>query len=325
MKDQATHEEQGQQHSNLMDSPIQATSMGTSAASPPPLQLTASSLSDLVSPVAAMAAQGTMQLTSLNDYNDSEADHDPSHLSDAIIKATDEYTDLMHSHYLIPTTDPSILYTPAEILLACRLMLRAMREGTRITVAANGREYLDYARAQIGSSDAAEALDGELNWNPTYPGRSNTDFGAWLLDGGPVPDASTGVMNCWELVMFSAYRAGYATEAGLRRVYQAFAHDLANIDVNTSIANFETALRRGDEYVYDPSNADSPKPLEGDIVIFNNLGAHVAVATGGSNAAGEVEIMSLWTQNSRSVYRTTIEELLRSASGPIRFYSPNWR
>ncbi len=127
MKDQAQQESQGHQHSNLMDAPMQATAVGTSA-SPPPLQLQASSLADLVSPVAAMA-QSPVQLTGLGDYNDKKPEHDPSQLSDAVIQATDEYKDLLNKHHLVPTTDPSILYTPAEILLACRLLLRSMREG----------------------------------------------------------------------------------------------------------------------------------------------------------------------------------------------------
>ena len=305
-----------------MEAPLQATKAGNSAP-PPPMQLTASSLSDYVSPVASMAA---MQLTKLSDYNDSEADHDPSHLSDALIEATDEYKHLLHSHYLIPTTDPSILYSPEEILLACRLMLRSMREGNAVDVAAHGRGFLDQARAQIGSSRSAEAMTDDLNWQPTFPGRSNTDFGAWLLDGGPEPDPSSGIMNCWELVMWSAYRAGFATERGLRTVYQVFASDLAGGDINGSIASFEAALRSGDEHVYDPNDADSPRPLTGDIIIFNNLGAHVAVATGTSTGGGEIEIVSLWTQNSKTVVRTTIEALMRDgASGPIRFYSPNWQ
>ena len=325
MKEQVAQLKEGAHASNLALGPQSANPTGASA-SPPPFQLQASSLADLVSPVAALAnSPAPLQLSSLNDYNDSEPDHDPSHVSDAAIRATDEYIHILHTHYLVPTTDPSILYTPNEILLACRLMLRAMREGTNVDARAQAVEYLNQARAQIGTAEKAESMEDDLSWSSTFPGVQNTDFGDWLLSNGAEPDPASGVMNCWELVMWSAYRAGFATKAGLANVYRAFAADLQNLSVPAAVANFETALRRGEEQVYDPNDSDSPRPLTGDIVIFNNLGDHVAVATGNTTGSGEVEIMSLWTQNSRSVYKTTIEELLRSSRGPIRFYSPNWR
>lgn len=301
---------------NLTDSPA------TTTAKAPALNPQASSLKDMVSPVQALAQNTTN--VSLKDYNDTDPKHDPSNVSDAWIKSTAEYTELMQTYYLIPTTDPSQLYTPDEILLACRLMLRAMREGRTVTVAANGKEFLDQARMQRGVTTQAESLENKLSWNNQSVGLQNTEFGKWLLGGGPEPDPATGIMNCWELVMYSAYKAGFATLAGLKKLYSDFNTGL-NTDVTKGIADFENALRSGKEQVYDPSKpADSPKPLRGDIVIFNNLGAHVAVATGNYTSAG-VEIMSLWTQNSKKVYKTTVEELLKSTSGPVRFYSPKWQ
>ena len=76
------------------------------------------------------------------------------------------------------------------------------------------------------------------------------------------------------------------------------------------------------EQVYDPSDKDSPRPLRGDIVIFNTLAEHVAVATG-DRVGSKAEVMSLWTQNSRHVYTTTIEDLM-SPGARIRFFSPKW-
>lgn len=316
------------QNSNLSAAPESAE--GGMSMAPPTFQLKAShSLKDAVSPVQRMAMSAApIQMVSLSDYNDNDTRHDPSNVTDAWIQSTDEYTALMQRYYLIPTTDPTQLYTPAEIVMACRLMLRALREGRNVTVDADGRDFLNQARAQRGSAAAAEGLNNSLSWRPTNPGSpaQYTDFGKWLLDNGPEPNASTGIMNCWELVMFSAYKAGFATKSGLTTVYQSFATDLQAGDIGRAISNFETALRRGNEQVYNPANhATSPKPLRGDIVIFDNLGAHVAVATG-SYSGSKVEIMSLWTQNSRKTTRTTVEDLMADgASGPIRFYSPRWR
>lgn len=322
MKANESPQSAGKQSSNL-ESQAGETSQSGASLAPPAFQLKASSLADLVSPVANLARnEPTAQLKSLTDYNDKDKKHDPSNVSDSDIQGTDEYKALMNAHYLIPTTDPSILYTPEEILLACRLMLRAMREGTTVDASKDAKTYLDRARMQVGTSDQAESLDGKLKWSSTFPGVDNTNFGDWLLSGGAEPDASTGVMNCWELVMFSAFKAGFASKSGLTTVYKAFASDLAK-DVGMAVTNFENALRQGKEQVFDPKDADSPKPLKGDIVIFNTLAEHVAIATGGT-ASGSPEIMSLWTQNSKKVYKTSVDELLKETKGPVRFYSPKW-
>jgi hypothetical protein len=290
---------------------------------PPAFQLKASSLADLVSPVAALARNtAPVQMVRLNDFNDHNARHDASLVSEADIRGTDEFISLRNTYVWVPTTDPSTLYSEAEVVMACRLILRALREGTAVDVAAQGRTYMDRARMQMGTAAKAESMGNNLNWHSTFPGQDNTDFGRWLLDGGPEPDATRGVMNCWELVMFSAYRAGFATRGGLATVYRQFASDLTG-DIPRAVTAFENALKQGREQVFDPNNADSPRPLRGDLVIFNTLAAHVAIATGGSQA-GSPEIMSLWTQNSRHVYQTSVDRLLQDTSGPVRFFSPRW-
>jgi hypothetical protein len=317
-----SQEQNGHSVSNLAPESEGGSKEGKSL-SPPAFQLKASSLADLVSPVAALARNtDPMQMKKLADYNDKDPKHDASLVTEADIKGTDEYTLLMQTYYLVPTTDPSTLYTPEEILMACRLMLRALREGTAVDAATQGKTYLDRARMQLGTATKAESFKDGLNWSSTFPGSNNTDFGKWLLDGGAEPDASKGIMNCWELVMFSAYKAGFASKGGLATVYKQFAADLTT-DIPKAVTNFENALKQGKEQVFDPSNADSPRPLRGDIVIFNTLAAHVAIATGGQKG-GSPEVMSLWTQNSKKVFQTSIDTLLKDTSGPVRFYSPKW-
>ncbi len=313
---------EGHAASNLSQSSQGSEQEGKSLA-PPAFQLKASSLADLVSPVAALARkQAPVQMSRLGDYNDRDAQHDASLVPAAEIRATEEFILLRNTYILVPTTDPSTLYTEAEVLMACRLMLRSMREGTAVDASTQGRLYLDRARMQLGTAANAESMRNNLSWSATFPGQNNTDFGRWLLDSGPEPDAGTGVMNCWELVMFSAFRAGFASKAGLTTIYRQFANGLTT-DVPAAVTTFENALKQGREQVFDPRNPDSPKPLRGDLVIFNTLAAHVAIATGGDQT-GSPELMSLWTQNSRRVYQTSVDRLLRDTAGPVRFFSPRW-
>jgi hypothetical protein len=166
------------------------------------------------------------------------------------------------------------------------------------------------AREQLGSERQAEAMANKLHWTNEDASLANTEFGRWLLSGGPEPAAAGGDMNCWELVMFSAFRAGFTTKPRLEALYKKFAADVAK-DVSAGVTAFETAVRRGPEQVYVPADPDSPRPLVGDLVIFNTVASHAAVATG-AYPGGKVEIMSLWTQNTRQVTATC------STSRPVR-------
>ncbi len=298
--------------------------------SPPTFQLKASSLMDLVSPVQMLAMNGPIvQRTSLNDFNNQDANNDPSHLTDAQIQGTDEYTTLSQTYYLIPTTDPSQLYTPAEITMACRLMVRAMREGQTVDPIADARTYLDRARMQLNTSEQAEASENNFAWGNQGQGMQLTEFGRWLLGGGPEPDAATGNMNCWEFVMFSAYQQGFVSKAALTTLYTDFNTNMTNSggDVPGTFATMERAIQGSTPQPYVSGDPDSARPLTGDIVIFGGgMYQHVAIATGNMVTQGRnqhVEIMSLWTQNRGRVVRTTIEAL-NPGGNAIRFFSPAW-
>jgi hypothetical protein len=276
---------------------------------------------------ATQPAAGTapVQRSRLRDFKDADPAHEPSHLDDATIRATNEYKAYMNPSLVWQWRDH---VTDAEALLACRLILRAMRQGQVVIWTSGARTFLNQARAQLGTLQQAEGFVNQFDWNNQAPDLQNTQFGRWLLAGGPKPDPTTGSdhLNCWEMVMYSAYRAGFTTMARLQALYQSFEAALQAGSVGTAISDFEKALRRGQEFVYDRNDPDSPRPLPGDIVIFNNLGAHVAVAIGEDPGTGEIAIMSLWIQNSQSIFRTTVEYLLdnSSATGPVRFFSPAW-
>lgn len=131
-------------------------------------------------------------------------------------------------------------------------------------------------------------------------------------------------MNCWELVLYSAFKGGVLNKARILTLYKKFTDDFkATGSVVTAAKSFDM-LKKGSEYTYDKDNSDSPKPIKGDLVIFKDFPTHVTIATGNITIEG-IEIMSLWTQNSKNTYKTTIEELItRGAASPVKFFTPNW-
>ncbi|MCB9230786.1 MAG: hypothetical protein H6581_03950 [Bacteroidia bacterium] len=301
-----------------------------------------------------MATKGpanVVQMASINDYADrNNPAHDPSRLSDTQIRATDEYIEMARAHYYIPTTDPSILYSLEEITLATRLALRSIREGNSFTVASNGQTFLDRAKEQLGTVRHIEGQANNLHWSAfssqdaaTNPSVLQSQYAKWILLNQPEPNPNSGIMNCWEMVMYGAYRAGYVTVSRLRQIYLTanssfvtrYNHIVDQVRNHGADPNsftfpsfgdtFESEIRASSEYIFDPSNSNSPSPLPGDIVIFNRAAGHAAISTGTVNSNGQHEIMSLWTQNRGRIVRTTIEALLADGAGtPVKFWSARW-
>jgi len=278
----------------------------------------AQSLWSLANGAPAAALPGLVHRSCILDYADpAHPEYDPSRISDARIAGTNEYRSLMNPALVWQTRDR---VTTAEAKLACRLILRVLRTGGHVNWQTQARTYVMQAREQLASMHQAEGLAGGLHWTNQEASLTNTAFGRWLLSGGPEPTAATGDMNCWELVMFSAYLQGYTTKPRLAAIYTTFAAGMA-ADLAAGVTAFETAIRRGPEQVYAPADPDTPRPVAGDLVIFGTVATHAAVATG-NYPGGKVEVMSLWTQNARHTFRTTVEDL--RASGPFRFFSPHW-
>lgn len=280
------------------------------------------------------AARRRVQRVSINAYNDGLPRHDPSQLSDADVQATDEYRS-----FLAHPLDPPPKATPEEALLAVRLLLRWLREGkSTIPYTDEGvaQEFIGRARSQLGALGGAEGQVGQLSWAPfdsklaaSSPEKMHSDFTRWVLAGGPEPDALSGRMNCWEMVLFGAYRAGYISFPRMQEIY-----DRAVVSYNVGGAKtvpdaVERELRGANgEHVFTPGDAGSPQPLAGDMVIFNRAGNHAAISTGTVTATGDHEVISLWTQPDRinTVQRTTIEALVAIVGDgrPVRFWSAQW-
>jgi len=171
--------------------------------------------------------------------------------------------------------------------------------------------------------------DGNAGWREpatTSHGYRN-DFLHWLQDGtGTVPEPSpvTAVMNCWQVVFFSAYRAGLVTKAQLQDIHQqassaaAAASDAKGHELNSTrafsdirdfgrqmaragqgayYATLEQSLYRGNLSQYQFASPTGANPTDipvGNVVIFDSLYHHVALSLGVRDAQGRQLVMSLW-------------------------------
>ena len=278
-----------------------------------------------------------LQRSRLRDFADtSNPAHDPSHLTDAQIEATNEFKSYRNASSPWQTVHHM---TPDEARLACRLILRAIREGQSITWG-DARRFMGLARAQLGTLTSAEAFVGINVWVPfssstasTTPAALRSEFGRWLLAGGPEPATSVSEMNCWEIILFSAYVGGFLSRVRLQAIYDlAVANVTAGI--RTSVGDtVESELRSGAVHIFDPGDPDSPAPLAGDMVIFNRAAVHAAISLGTTTTGtGDHTIVSFWepVNGNPHVERTTIERVLSVAAGagitatPVRFWNVNW-
>jgi hypothetical protein len=253
---------------------------------------------------------------------------DPSRVTDAQLDATDEFT------AYIASSTPAKKVSPEDARLALRLLLRYLNELSPGTVF--GPHDLDgwlrTAQARSKVAGSAEGAVGTGEWvglsplDVRGPATSGSEFMQWMLGGGAVPAVKTAKGNCWEMVMFSAYRAGQISEARMREIYtKGQAADKARGGYAFP-ETVEAELRDGTRYVYDPAKAGSPRPLRGDVVIFGTAAGHVALATG-RVVGGQVEIISHWgpPHHNLTIETTTVEDLLKNgARGPVTFWSPRW-
>lgn len=269
-----------------------------------------------------------IQRARLRDYSDASKDeYDPSRLSDAKIEATNEFKAYMNQKLVWQKKDK---VTKEEALLACRLLLRAIREKKSVDWETGGRIYLNKARKQLGVVQAIEPFVGTIPWEQQAVSLLGTDFGKWLLAGGSAPNSSTYTMNCWEVVFFGAYEKGYVSKKWLKGFYKNFTANLkskqaAGGDVLTD-KSIENKLRASAEYTFDPADPDTKSPLAGDIVIFKTAVTHTAISLG-TKTGGKHDVISLWNKpGTKLLQKTTIEDLLAvGASKPVKFWSPGWK
>jgi hypothetical protein len=256
----------------------------------------------------SQSAYTILQRLRLRNYKDKKPEHDPSKLSDSEIEATKEYKDYMDKSSAWQT---ELKVKREEALLACRLMLRAMRGGVKVKVKKEARDYVLSAREQLGTLVEAEKLKGKLEWVGSGPSEfaspttAKSDFTKWILGGGSEP-TDTGKMNCWEMVLFAAYKGKFIDKTWIETVYK----EAAKKSGMGPPAEIEKNLCKGPRLKFDPKDSDSPEPLPGDIVIFDIAAKHVAISF--KKEAGKHKVISLWTTSgpSNTVVEDSIENIL---------------
>ena len=273
-----------------------------------------------------------LQRSRLSDFNDKDPRRDPSKLTDTEIEATNEFKAYMDSklawqwrHHM----------TQEEARLACRLMLRRMREGETVNWERAAGEFMLRARAQLGTLKGTEGLVGKLEWTQASwsafddPATSGNAFAKWLLAGASEP-TTLGKMNCWEMILFGGFRAGVVDKAKLQSLYRAAqAKARSSSDAKAPAIEIENRLCGGETTtVFDPKDPRSPAPLPGDIIIFDVIENHAAIARGTKTTAGEHRVLSLDagpTDPNHQVEETTLEKLLARTKTVARLCRAPWR
>ena len=161
--------------------------------------------------------------------------------------------------------------TAVDVLSSTGLWLRVRKTGTAL------EGFVHNALVDDASSAAMQqAVGTTMVWRGSSP-ISGTDFQVWASAATEAPFpavTSTTVMNCWEAVLLSAYRAGAVSWNWIHNLYTA---------VPYSAAGWETAMLRGGRTTYRIPGPNPVMPQRGDLVFFDGV-AHVGLATGsGSN------------------------------------------
>jgi hypothetical protein len=265
--------------------------------------------------------------------------HDPGHLAESVITTLDLYEELIRDH-----CHPPAIYDKADAVMACRLAIRALRQGEAVELQSR-EQLLHRAHEQLAAADGAEALVGKAKWvsfssaqSVDDPTQLQTDFGKWMLVASTAKPTSTDKMNCWELICFGAYQAGVISEDQLRAIYKKGVENVRNrvfrsfgptFELATQGSTPETFVTKEDQHPLAGGAVDSPIPLRGDIVVFQSALEHACIATGrvvkNKDGDNEHEVASLWMPNGGKAERTTIETLAGAATKrPIMFWSARW-
>jgi len=265
-------------------------------------------------------ARPELQRSALRDFNDSDVMHDPSKLTDDQIEATNEFKAYMDSKLKWQWQHKM---TRQEALLACRLILRRLREGEHVSWERDAADFMSRARKQLGTLKETEKLVGKLAWvgaswtQFASPTTAESDFTRWLLADKPEP-TDLSKMNCWEMILFGAFRARIVDKAWIRNTYQsAAAWTIRRPDLATAPpAEIENQLCGVSSTVtFKPTATEpgSPEPLPGDIIIFNAIENHAAISLGKTMIGGDHLVISLHASPAaphNQVEMTTLEQLL---------------
>ncbi len=249
-------------------------------------ELLAHELTHVVQQNSGAVQRNTIQCSSLDDYNDpSNPQHDPGSLSEADIQATDEYQYLQQRFFPQQTPGPIAVQ---ELVLACRLALRYIREHQVSLTEAYLETFLPQARRQLAVTSESDAMVGQqMTWIGSGPGSGNT-FETWASassEQAAPPVSSLTTINCWEMILLAAYNAGMVSWQWIHNIYTAHKLDWYSYLVQVLSGSGRVPYQIGDP--------NTPRPLRGDIVFFDGA-AHVALANGVIDSQGRTQIISFW-------------------------------
>jgi hypothetical protein len=204
-----------------------------------------------------------------------------------------------------------------------------------ITPKERGKSKLLLAQTRLRVALQAGMLQGKLRWSgpsaPDKKGQIDTcggtnQFAIWMRGGKPPTDTSG--MNCWEMVLYVAFKANAITVDWIRTIHRLAA---AAYKSESSIAEKQDAYYNVLSDALGCSKAapvlkGKPVPA-GHIVFFNGL-EHVAISNGTLNDHGEHGIMSLWSMPRKDyrVQNTTIERVVQADgdSPTVTHAPPPW-
>ncbi len=151
---------------------------------------------------------------------------------------------------------------------------------------------LDKERPRVEVADrmgqmADPASPTRAVWHPSGNRANATDFSSWAMAPAEDPAftvSNTTVINCWEMVLYTAWKQGAITWSWINTVYTYS----GSTDWFVELAN---RLVRGGAVTWDRATK-TPRPRRGDIVMFDGAD-HVALATGVTDGAG-THVYSFW-------------------------------
>lgn len=188
------------------------------------------------------------------------------------------------------------------------------------------------------ATEMGALVGSQAKWTGSGPHSGNT-FESWAsapTEGAAPPVAPSTTINCWEMVLLAAYRAGTLSWRWIHESYTASGAATGGSWSNYMARRLTPTSRQS----YNRGNPAGPAPARGDIVMWNVID-HVALAVGSRDGAGRVQVYSFWPPpgNASYVYGTvdavkvtTIEELadfmerhgMTHAPTPVEFGPGPW-
>ncbi|MCW3090730.1 MAG: hypothetical protein JWP81_1799 [Ferruginibacter sp.] len=129
------------------------------------------------------------------------------------------------------------------------------------------------------ADEMTRMLGSRMRWRSSGPG-SGTTFEIWASAAteGTAPTLTPGtIINCWEVVLLAAYRAGAINWSYIHNLYTAIPS-----------SGWVGAMSQGPRTVYHVGGINATMPSRGDIVFFDGI-AHVALANGNGS-----EVLTFW-------------------------------